>query len=122
MSGKKEIKPFDLEKQSIDDKIIRGCMKSSKVTVRIEQMRDALLALGHQRIWLRVSPLSAVLITWNGLVVARWNTLSRSWVVLPAANEASTNPAAQEPDEPWIDELTDENGIELIRMGYPLYF
>lgn len=81
--------------------------KSTKIRIGLKMMRDALLALGHERIWLRNSGPQIQMITWDGFIAAQLNQSSQSWEILPGANGTFSNPGADEPDD--ATELTDES-------------
>lgn len=80
--------------------------KSKKNSIGLQMMRDALLALGHERVWLRNSGPQIQIITWDGFIAAQLNQSSQSWEILPGANGTFSNPGADEPDD--ATELTDE--------------
>lgn len=90
--------------------------KSKKICIGLQMIRAALLALGHERIWIRDSGPQIQIITWDGIIAAQLNLSSQSWEILAGANATFSNPGAYEPDD--ATELTDEWTFQLSTI-YP---
>ncbi|MEH5573130.1 hypothetical protein PO590_13735 [Raoultella ornithinolytica] len=90
--------------------------KSEKISIGLKMMRAALLALGHERLWIRDSGPQIQIITWDGFIAAQLNRSSQSWEILPGANGTFSNPGADEPND--AKELTEEWTFQLSTV-YP---
>ncbi|WP_436859084.1 hypothetical protein [Citrobacter tructae] len=91
-------------------------IQSGKVQIGLTMMRSALLALGHQKVWIRDSGPSVQIITWDGFIAAQLNQYSQSWEIQPGANATFSNPKGAEPDD--AKELTEEWTFQLSTV-YP---
>ncbi|EBW6765707.1 hypothetical protein DP806_16725 [Salmonella enterica subsp. enterica serovar Saintpaul] len=87
---------------------------SEKIKILLPMMREALLSLGHEKIWFRDSGPKPQMITWDGFVVAQLNPEAGSWEILPGANGTFSNPKGTEPDD--ATELTEAWAFQLSTM------
>ncbi|EFD5296639.1 hypothetical protein FU190_22490 [Escherichia coli] len=86
--------------------------KSEKIQIGLPNICAALLALGHEKLWIKDSGPQKQVITWDGFVAAQLNFASQSWEILPGANATFSNPEDKKPadatelTEEWIHQLT----------------
>ncbi|MBW4204094.1 hypothetical protein JW319_22315 [Enterobacter cloacae subsp. cloacae] len=90
--------------------------KSEKIQISLKMIREALLALGHEKIWFRENGSKVEIITWDGCTAARLNHASKSWEIQPNANSTFTNPSGIKPVN--AEELTKEQVFQLSTV-YP---
>ena len=80
--------------------------ESVKIRISLSAIRAALLALGHEKLWLRDSGLLTQIITWDEFVVAELNRKEQGWEICPEANFIYSNPQGLAPDD--AQELSEE--------------
>jgi len=83
-------------------------LQPKKTEITLDMVRQALHALGHQRLWFR-HPTEGVCIThqvisWDDRIVAERNRKTGEWLICPDANLPHTNPEGITPD--GLEELT----------------
>lgn len=90
--------------------------ESVKTRISLPAIRAALLALGHEKLWLRDSGLLIQIITWDEFVVAELNRKEQGWEICPEANYIYSNPQGLSPDD--AQELSEECVVRL-SVDYP---
>lgn len=80
--------------------------ESVKTSNSLSAIRAALLALGHEKLWLRDSGLLIQIITWDEFVVAELNRKGQNWEICPEANFIYSHPEGTAPDD--VQELSEE--------------
>ncbi|EHT9986546.1 hypothetical protein MX763_003604 [Salmonella enterica subsp. enterica serovar Montevideo] len=66
----------------------------------------SLLALGHEKLWLRDDGAFVQIVTWDGFIAAELDFNLPGWIIGPEAIFIYNNPAGYAPDD--AQELTDE--------------
>ena len=90
--------------------------ESVNTRISLSAIRTALLALGHEKLWLRdLDPLIQI-ITWDEFVVAERNRSGQGWEICPEVNFIYSNPESVAPDD--AQELTEESVVQL-SVVYP---
>ncbi|ECE6306296.1 hypothetical protein FNN84_22840 [Salmonella enterica subsp. salamae] len=90
--------------------------ESVKTRISLPAIRAALLALGHEKLWLRDSAPFIQIITWDEFVVAELNRSGQGWEIFPAVNLIYSNPEDVAPDD--AQELTEEC-VARLSVAYP---
>ena len=90
--------------------------KSVKTRISLPAIRAALLALGHEKLWLRDSAPLIQIITWDEFVAAEFDRSGKGWEICPEANFIFSNPESVAPDD--AQELTEESVARLSAV-YP---
>lgn len=90
--------------------------ESVKIRISLPAIRAALLALGHEKLWLRDSAPLIQIITWDEFVAAELDRSGKGWEICPEANFIFSNPSAPAPDD--AQELTEES-VARLSDAYP---
>ncbi|MCU6414153.1 hypothetical protein [Enterobacter cloacae] len=84
---------------------------SVKTRISLPAIRAALLALGHEKLWLRDSAPLIQIITWDEFVAAELDHSGKGWEICPEANFIYSNPEGAAPDD--AQELTEDSVLRL---------
>ncbi|MHA0871006.1 hypothetical protein [Enterobacter cloacae] len=90
--------------------------ESVKTRISLPAIRAALLALGHEKLWLRDSGPLVQIITWDEFVAAELDRSGKGWEICPEANFIYSNPEDAAPVD--AQELTEESVVRL-SVAYP---
>ena len=93
-----------------------GTVKSRQIGITLRAMRAALLALGHEKLWVRDDGAFVQIITWDAFVAAELNASGQGWEICPEANFIFSNPKGATPE--MATELTEEEVTRLLAI-YP---
>lgn len=93
-----------------------GSAESTQICISLSVMRTSLLALGHEKLWLRDEGYFVQIITWDGFVAAELDHSPPGWIVGPEASFIFSNPEGSVPDDAL--ELTEESVARLSAV-YP---
>ena len=94
--------------------------ESERVPVSLEAVWQALVALGHQQLWLRPPEDHDVntwlIVTWDGLTVAERILVSGFWRLAGDASDIYTNPERIVPGD--LEELTWQSVQRRMKDGF----
>lgn len=77
-----------------------------QIIIGLMAIRTSLLALGHEKLWLRDDGAFVQIITWDGFVAAELDFTLPGWIIGPEAIFIFSNPVGSAPDD--AQELTEE--------------